>query len=134
MKNRILIYPLIILGFILIFTISCQKDSNNNITPAAGPTIQITTAAISTIGNYNASTGGDITNDGGSTITARGVCWTTKIDPTISDNKTSDGEGAGTFNSTIYNLTKNTKYYVRAYATNKNGTAYGSTLAYTALY
>jgi uncharacterized protein (TIGR02145 family) len=59
------------------------------------------------------------------------VCWSTNQTPTISDNKTTDGTGAGNFVSSISGLTANTTYYVRAYATNSNGTAYGSVMSFT---
>jgi len=80
-----------------------------------------------------AKSGGNITSDGGSTVIARGVCWSTSVDPTIEDNKTIDGAGGGSFVSMLTDLTPNTPYYVRAYATNAAGTAYGMALAFTAL-
>jgi uncharacterized protein (TIGR02145 family) len=59
-------------------------------------------------------------------ITQRGICWSTSPKPTISDNKTSDGTGPGVFSSNLTELTPGTVYYLRAYATNNVGTAYGS--------
>jgi hypothetical protein len=76
-------------------------------------------------------TGGNISDDGGVTVTARGVCWSTGQTPTIEDNKTEDGTGAGSFTSKIIGLELNTTYYVRAYATNSGGTGYGSTMSFT---
>ena len=74
-----------------------------------------------------ASCGGYISLDGGGTIMARGVCWSTNPNPTISDNSTNDGTGIGYFNSTISNLIGcGIIYYVRAYATNNLGTTYGN--------
>ena len=61
-------------------------------------------------------------------VTERGVCWTTGLNPTISDNRTSDGTGTGSFTSTITGLNSGTTYYVRAYATNSVGTGYGPLL------
>jgi uncharacterized protein (TIGR02145 family) len=78
-----------------------------------------------------ADTGGEIASDGGSTITARGVCWSTSTNPTIANSKTVDGVGAGSFTSSITALTPSTTYYVRAYATNIAGTAYGNEIAFT---
>jgi uncharacterized protein (TIGR02145 family) len=75
--------------------------------------------------------GGNITNSGGATITSRGVCWSTTENPTVYDNKTVDGSGAGIFNSTLEGLTSNIIYYARAYATNSAGTAYGDQKTFT---
>jgi hypothetical protein len=85
----------------------------------------IQTASISSVQYYSAVGGGDVTYDGGLTVSARGVCWNTSGDPTISDNITSDGDGTGSYTSDITGLTPNTTYYVKAYATNSLGTAYG---------
>jgi len=66
-----------------------------------------------------------VTSDGGSSVTARGVCWSTSQNPTTSNSKTTNGTGLGTYTSNITGLSPNTTYYVRAYATNSQGTAYG---------
>jgi hypothetical protein len=78
--------------------------------------------------------GGNITSDGGSPVTARGVCWGTATGPTIANSKTSDGTGTGTFTSAISGLASGTTYYARSYATNSIGTSYGAqvTVATTA--
>jgi uncharacterized protein (TIGR02145 family) len=86
----------------------------------------LTTASLSGITSNSAGCGGNITNDGGTTIIARGVCWSTSQTPTIANTKTTDGPGAGIFTSTITGLLPGTNYYIRAYATNSNGTAYGN--------
>ncbi|HLP04734.1 MAG TPA: LamG-like jellyroll fold domain-containing protein [Paludibacter sp.] len=78
-----------------------------------------------------ATSGGEIITDNGFTVTQRGVCWSTKIDPTINDSLSKDGSGAGKFTSILRNLTPNTSYYVRAYAINSKGVSYGSTLNFT---
>ncbi len=88
----------------------------------------VTTNDISNITTNSAVCGGNVTSDGNGTVTARGVCWSTSPNPTINnlyDEKTEDGSGTGTFTSNLTNLTENTTYYVRAYATNEAGTAYG---------
>jgi len=72
-----------------------------------------------------------VTSDCGATVTARGVCWSTGQTPTVADNRTTDGTGAGSFSSSITGLTPNTTYYVRAYATNSAGTGYGSAMSFT---
>ena len=86
----------------------------------------LTTRAVTRITQTTASSGGDITNDGGIPIAQRGVCWSsTKPLPDISDSKTTNGPGSGGFESSLTGLTGNTTYYVRAYATNEQGTGYG---------
>jgi hypothetical protein len=91
----------------------------------------LTTTVISSITSTTAVSGGNITNDGGGTITARGVCWNTETAPTISNSKTSDGTGTVSYTSSLTGLAANTMYYVRAYATNSAGTAYGNEITFT---
>jgi len=93
----------------------------------------LTTAAISSIGLTTANTGGIISNDGGTPITSRGVCWSTSTNPTIANSKTVDGTGTGTFASSITGLLNGTTYYVRAYATNAISTSYGAQYSFTTL-
>lgn len=88
------------------------------------PTIETKHFSLKT--TTTALSGGYIKDDGGSPISVRGVCWSTNNNPTIDDNKTSDGAETGDFTSSISDLTPNTVYYLRAYATNNTGTAYGS--------
>src|SRR5690554_4682275 len=127
-KTRFLIYPLLIVGVFLVFVSSCEKDDDN------GSNIPVlSTSAVTDINEDTAISGGNITSDGGATVTARGVCWSTEQIPTISDNKTTDGTGDGTFVSNISGLEPNTTYYVRAYATNGAGTGYGSAMSFTTL-
>ena len=91
----------------------------------------VTTTDITNITATSASSGGEITDDGGYSITARGVCWSTSQNPTISDAHTFDGTGIGSYTSSLTSLTYNTTYYVRAYATNTKGTSYGEEKAFT---
>lgn len=94
----------------------------------------ITTNTLSSISQTTATCGGNITSDGAATITSRGVCWsTTNSNPTILDTKTVDGTGIGAFSSSMTGLLPGTAYYVRAYATNSVGTAYGTTRTFTTL-
>ena len=90
----------------------------------------LTTTVVSLIAQITAASGGTITNDGGASVTSRGVCWNTSANPTISNSKTTDGTGTGTFASSLTGLTVNTTYYLRAYATNSAGTAYGDELSF----
>ncbi len=131
MKTKIqaLINRILIIGLICILASGCKKKEESEPTPLPSPTL--TTTDVLEVLMYTAKSGGSIGSDGGSTVTARGVCWSTKDKPTISDNKTNDGSGAGSFTSKLNNLLPNTKYYLRAYATNGNGTGYGPTLVFT---
>ena len=91
----------------------------------------LSTDAVSSITETTATSGGNITNDGGATVTARGVCWSTNSSPTIADNYTSDGSGTGAFTSSLTGLSAETTYYIRSYATNSSGTAYGTEQNFT---
>jgi hypothetical protein len=93
----------------------------------------VTTAAIDSITSTSAQSGGNVTFNGGATVTARGVCWSTSQNPAISDSHTTDGSGTGSFTSNITGLSPNTTYYVKAYATNSTGTAYGDPLEFTTI-
>lgn len=75
--------------------------------------------------------GGNITSENGSPVTTRGVCYGTTTGPTIAGSHTSDGFGLGTFVSSLAGLIDGTTYYVRAYATNSTGTAYGNEISFT---
>jgi len=135
-KSIILYYPLFIVGMLLMLTNSCKKDSNsnsnnnnnNNNTPPQLPVL--TTTAISNMTQTTSTCGGNITSDGAATVSSRGVCWSTGQTPTLTDSKTTDGTGTGNFTSSITGLTASTTYYVRAYATNSVGTAYGSSISF----
>lgn len=92
----------------------------------------LTTNAISALTNTTAIGGGEVTNTGGTTVTARGVVWATTTAPTILLlTKTSDGTGVGVFTSSLTGLTANTTYYVRSYATTSAGTFYGNEVSFT---
>jgi hypothetical protein len=93
----------------------------------------VTTTSISGIDSTVANGGGNVTATGGATVTARGICWSTSIFPTTSDSHTSNGTGMGVFTSTLSGLSADTFYYVRAYATNSEGTSYGENVTFTTL-
>lgn len=118
---------------VLLFIIGCAK---NDTAPTPAPILVVptsTTAAVISIVQTTAQSGGSVTSDGGASVTARGVCWSTTTNPTITNSKTSDGTGTGSFTNSLTGLTANTLYYVRAYATNSVGTAYGSEITFTTL-
>ena len=93
----------------------------------------VTTAPVSGVWVDTAVSGGNVTSDGGAAIIARGVCWSTSPNPTVTDGHTSDSTGAGAFVSHVTGLVTGTTYYLRAYATNVVGTAYGSQETFTTL-
>ena len=93
----------------------------------------LTTSDAEVTAQTAALSGGNITSDGGAAVTARGVCWSsTNPSPTVNDNKTTDGSGAGSFVSSLSGLAFGSSYYVRAYATNSVGTGYGTVKSFTA--
>lgn len=93
----------------------------------------VITTDISSIATTSAVSGGNVTDDHGVPVTARGVCWSTSIHPTLVDSYTVNGSGLGSFTSNIINLTEGTIYFVRAYAINAAGTSYGNEVSFTTL-
>lgn len=91
----------------------------------------VTTSTPSSITSSSATCGGNVTSDGGATVTQRGVCYSTSPNPTTSSQTVSGGSGAGSYNCSLSGLSSNTTYYVRAYAINSEGTAYGSVESFT---
>jgi len=127
--------PLLLFAIFLIMSHGCKKNDSNDETPPDNSTkIQIPVLTTDTVGNITqtfATCGGKIISDGGATVIARGVCWSTSPSPGTSNATTSDGQGAGSFASVIGGLTANTTYYLRAYATNSAGTGYGNEISFT---
>ena len=116
----------VILFALLIINISCKKDDVR--IPS------LTTYEVYDITPTSAKSGSVITDYGGSEITAKGVCWSTKPEPTTNDFSTNDGKGTDNYISQLTGLTENTLYYVRAYATNSLGTGYGLEVPFVARY
>ena len=108
---------------------NCSLTVKATATSSSLPTL--TTTAITSITQTTATSGGNVTADGGTTVTARGVCWSTTPNPTTANSKTTNGTGTGSFTSNLSGLTANTPYYLRAYATNSAGTAYGNEVTFT---
>ncbi len=113
---------LILLVFSLLNFTECKKKATLPV---------VTTLGATDITQTTASSGGNVTDDGSADVTSRGVCWNTAENPTISNSKSSDGKGTGSFTSSLMQLTPGTKYYIRAYATNEAGTGYGNQLSFT---
>jgi uncharacterized protein (TIGR02145 family) len=110
------------------FSIRCIRDSLV-FGSAVIPTV--TTSSATGITSNSATLGGDVTLGGGSTVTSRGVAYGLTSNPTTSGNITTDGPGMGSFVSTLTGLTPSTTYYVRAYAINGVGTAYGNEISFS---
>ena len=110
--------------------IGAYEFSEGNIPdPAIDPTVVSTTRPYWT-SPTTATSGGYVTDDGGGTVTARGICWSTSNNPTIADSHTSNGSGTGAYTSFMTGLNDDLLYYVRAYATNEAGTSYGAQLTF----
>ena len=91
----------------------------------------IKTIPASLITSTTAQSGGNVTSDGGTAVTSRGVCWSPIPLPTIANSKTIDGSGSGSFTSNLTGLNPGTIYFIRAYATNSAGTSYGNQVSFT---
>ncbi|MFO7575084.1 MAG: fibrobacter succinogenes major paralogous domain-containing protein [Bacteroidales bacterium] len=121
MKNSLV---LLICGFFILTATICSCRKGEPDLPV------VTTAPVTNIMGTSALTGGDIVTDGGSPITVRGVCWSIGPNPTIADLHTSDSSGTGSYTSAITGLQPETTYYVKAYAGNKAGIAYGQAIIF----
>jgi hypothetical protein len=115
---------LFLLSVFLVFALGCNKKNLP----------EMSTSIVQRVDNTSATGGGNITSEGESPVTERGVCWNiydTHIAPTIADERTSDGSGPGSFTSTVTGLSSGMVYCFRAYATNSEGTGYGQDYLYT---
>ncbi|MTK52679.1 hypothetical protein [Paludibacter sp.] len=107
-------------------TNSAGTAYGNQVSVTIFPTApRLITVDINSVGGYTALSGGQITSDGGAPVTLKGLCWATHTNPTVDDYHTYNGSGTDSYVSTMTGLAPNTLYYVRAYAINKIGTAYG---------
>jgi hypothetical protein len=94
---------------------------------------QVTTSAVTNVGIYEATGNGNVTSDGGQTITERGIVINTTGNPTISDQKFTTGGTTGAFSVDMTNLISGKLYYARAFATNPVGTSYGGQVTFETL-
>jgi len=118
-NNKLVIIPFIIIA-------SCLNSCSEKQTLPV-----LSTTVVTNINSNWAISGGNITDDGGNKVMYRGVCWSTSINPDLNSNTSNDGPGTGPFVSLISGLTESTTYYVRAYATNSEGTGYGNEISFT---
>ncbi len=127
LKKSYIIYSL--LACLLVVLSTGCKDNKLKIKPA------LSTVEVSNITATSAISGGIITDDGGAPISHKGVVWGTTPEPTLESNlgKTGDGSGSDSFTTLLTDLTPNTTYHVRAYATNSEGTNYGKELSFKTL-
>lgn len=139
MKINFLIISLLALTFLLF---NCKKTTstpndgsdNNGDSNNTGSIPVLSSGNAISITSHSAKSGGKITSDGGKNIIAKGICWDLSPSPTITKNKTVDGSGTDEFTSQMNDLEYNTTYYVRSYATNSVGTAYGNEISFTTLF
>jgi hypothetical protein len=121
MKSNFILYVTILTS---ILVLSCKEKPVPPVVSTTTATAITTTTAVS---------GGNVTDDGGSSIISRGICWNTSDNPVITNNKTSESAGSGSFTSNLAQLIPSTTYFVRAYATNSAGTSYGSSVSFKTL-
>jgi uncharacterized protein (TIGR02145 family) len=101
----------------------CKKEKKS--------TASITTTSVTAVTSTSVQTGGEITSDGGSAITKRGICWAAHANPSVSDSIIDNGTGSESFTVTLNNLSAKTTYYIKAYAINGSGTGYGNEISFT---
>ena len=91
----------------------------------------LSTSSVTLVYGKSATFGGNVTSDGGAAVASRGLCWSTTQNPTIANSVISSGTGIGSFSLIMSGLNYSTTYYVRAFATNSVGTAYGNQVSFT---
>jgi hypothetical protein len=123
--------PVIILCILLVS--SCKKEEDNSSQPATANVPTLSTLPITEISDKSVKVGVTISDNGGATITERGVCYSTLPNPNINNSIEKSGTGVGSFEVTIQGLDRGKKYYVRAYAKNNAGVGYGNELEFTTL-
>lgn len=115
----------LMLVVVVVFAAGCKKQ--DPVKP------EVETSNVSNITETSATGGGVVTSDGGSSIIERGVCWSKECNPEVSDNHLIVGGGTGSFTCNLTNLEPNTTYYLKAYAINSAGIAYGSEVSFVTL-
>ncbi|MBS3913878.1 MAG: DUF1566 domain-containing protein [Bacteroidetes bacterium] len=111
---------------VAILFFGCKEDNKDS-----GSTLPVVnTILVSSVTADSAIVNGEILNEGNSAVLKRGFCWDTASTPDIGDDTSVNATGLGTFNHVLTGLKSNTKYFIRAYATNANGTAYGNEISF----
>ena len=128
MMKALFVTASLVAGMVMVLSGGCAKKSAN--TPGPIPPV-VTTNPAAFLSQVIAQGGGTVISEGSGSVTSRGVCYciAPKM-PTLADRHTSDGSGAGTFVSTLDQLTGDTVYFVRAYATSGAGTSYGEKVSF----
>ena len=130
MKNRYIQIFLFLVVLLSLATFSaCEVDDKIEL----GKHTRVTTATVTQITGSSAVAGGNVMAGSNVNVTERGVCIATISNPTTSNTKVSAGSGTGSFTCNLTNLQPNTTYYVRAYAIDSKGTAYGEEVSFTTI-
>jgi hypothetical protein len=104
------------------------SGANTNASGSGSPTV--TTGVVNSVTTASAVLSGNVTNDGSSSVTARGICYATTVSPTVANSTAASGSGTGIFNAILNGLNAATTYYARAYAVNSSGTSYGNQVSF----
>lgn len=120
-------------ALIPLFIFACSSSDSNEEIPSEISLSSVSTSNPSGVSEDSAEVGGSVTDDGGGNVTERGIAWGLGSNPTIADNKKSSGSGTGNFSTTLTGLDSNTQYFIRAYAINSKGTAYGNQQQFSTL-
>jgi uncharacterized protein (TIGR02145 family) len=126
MKAKLLPEIFVLLGILLPILFSCQKNEDGEM--AGLPTVKIT--SVTDIAVTSVEIGGEIVSVGGAPVIASGLCWSTHENPTVADNKTSDGLNTKGFKYFLFGLNGSTLYYLCAYVTTSAGTGYSNTVSF----
>jgi len=129
-KNKKWIYSLLIFVVFFMLTNSCKKDTNNQTVKETKTAPIVITSDVTNISYTTAICGGNITSDGGSPIVSRGLIIGKDSSISKAGIRTNNGTGIGSFTFSITDLTRNSIYYVWAYATNNIGTSYGKVVTF----
>ena len=133
MYRNLLFNPLKLAVVLFLFFSSCSKDveDSNALDPGKSTFPVLTSKVVTNSTQNSAISGGRISSDGGSSITAKGICWSTTQNPTVANSNTNEGSGTSDFTSNLSGLYPGTTYYVRAFAVNGDGTGYGQQVSFT---
>jgi len=116
-----------LLGSAFLGLMACKKDDGKTDEGLA----KVTTNEVTNIRASSAQGGGNVLSQGNSLVSSRGICWSTSQNPTVDNSSTASGSGAGNFLAAVSNLAPSTTYYVRSYAVNAQGIAYGNQVSFT---